>query len=191
MAQSGLRVCLVEGDLRRPRVAEYLDIDGVVGLANVLAGQIPIQQALVSWPRGPLQVLPSGTVPPNPSEMLGSKQMVSVLGDLRNHFDAVIIDAAPLLLVTDGAILSAASDGAIIVVRHGRTTREQLDRAVDSLAQVDGRLLGTVLNFAPIKRGRNGYGYGYGYGYGAAPSSQNGQVSRGRHGAKERPATED
>jgi len=186
MAQSGLKVCLVEGDLRRPRVAEYLGIDGTVGLANVLAGQIPLREALVNWPQGPLHVLPSGTVPPNPSEMLGSKHMVSVIGDLRTHFDAVIIDAPPLILVTDGSILSAASDGAIVVVRHGKTTREQLDRAVESLVQVDARLLGTVLNFAPLKRGRLGYGYGYGYGtYSSAPTVP---TTKGRHGAKERAA---
>ena len=186
MAQSGLKVCLVEGDLRRPRVAEYLGIDGTVGLANVLAGQVPLREALVYWPPGSLHALPSGTVPPNPSEMLGSKHMMSVIGDLRTHFDAVIIDAPPLLLVTDGSILSAASDGAIVIVRHGKTTREQLDRAVESLAQVDARLLGTVLNFAPQQRGRQGYGYGYGYG--AYSSAQTVPTTKGRHGAKERAA---
>ena len=172
------------------RVAEYLGIDGTVGLTNVLAGQIPLQGALVHWPRGPLQVLPAGPVPPNPSEMLGSKQMLGTLADLRKYFDVAIIDAAPLLLVNDGAILSAAADGAIVVVRHGKTTREQLDHAIESLAQVDARLLGSVLNFAPIKRGRGKYGYGYGYGgYASEQTASVGSNGRGRHGAKERAAS--
>jgi len=192
MAQSGLRVCLVEGDLRRPRVAEYFEIDGTVGLANVLAGQITLEEALVEWPRGPLHILPSGTVPPNPSEMLGSKQMLTTLADLRKYFDAVIIDAAPLLLVSDAAILSSAADGAIIVVRHGKTTREQLDHAIQSLAQVDAHLLGSVLNFAPLERGRGKYGYGYGdASYSSHQASSGGSTGRSRRRAKERAGAHD
>ena len=165
MGQTGLRVCLVDTDLRHSSVATYLGIEGSVGLTNVLAGQITLADALVPWGRGLLTVLPSGPMPPNPSELLGSHNFSAVLSALRDSFDVIILDACPLLPVTDGAIASAAADGALLVVRHGKTRKEQLRRALDSLSQVDARVLGTVVNFVPTKRRAHGYGYGYGYGY--------------------------
>ena len=168
MAQAGLRVCLIEADLRRPRVADYLGIESTVGLTDVLAGRVPLREAMLPWNRYLLTVLPSGTIPPNPSELLSSEQMKSILTTCRNEFDVVIVDTTPLLAVADGAITAAAADGAILMVRHGRTSIDQLEKALTALDQVDARLLGTVLNYAPSKRrdGYGGYGYGYGYGYG-------------------------
>lgn len=161
LAQAGLRVCLVEADLRRPRVAEYLGIDSAIGLTDVLAGKIELSEALLPWNRDLLTVLPCGAIPPNPSELLASDQMRIMLAALRQDFDGVIMDAAPLLPVADGAITASIADGAILMVRYGKTTTDQLDKAIDALGQVDARLLGTVLNYAPSKK-RNGYGYGYG-----------------------------
>lgn len=168
MAQAGLRVCLVEADLRRPRIAQYLGIDSSVGLTDVLAGRVTLEQALLPWNRYLLSVLPSGTIPPNPSELLASGQMRATLSSLRESFDVVIVDTAPLLAVADGAIASSIADGAILLVRHGRTTTDQLAKALDALHQVDAHVLGTVLNYAPHRK-RRGYGYsygGYGYAYG-------------------------
>ncbi|MDZ7576932.1 MAG: polysaccharide biosynthesis tyrosine autokinase [Candidatus Nanopelagicales bacterium] len=177
MAQAGLRVCLVEADFRRPRIAEYLGVDSSVGLTDVLVGRAELADVLLPWNRYLLTVLPSGPVPPNPSELLASQHMRSTLAVLRDDFDMVILDSAPLLPVADGAIASAAADGTLLVVRHGKTTRDQLAKALDALSQVDARLVGTVLNFAPAKRSR-GYGYGYGYGYGdrAKSSGDEGQA---------------
>lgn len=166
MAQAGLNVCLVETDLRRPRVATYLGIDGSIGITNVLAGQVDLDDVLVEWGRGLLTVLLSGPIPPNPSELLASKNFGVLLEQLRDRFDMVIVDTCPLLPVTDGAIACAAADGAVLVVRHSKTRKEQLHRALDSLSQVDARVLGTVVNFVPTKRRAGGYGDGYGYGYG-------------------------
>ena len=162
-AQAGQKVCLVEADLRKPRVAQYLGIDGSVGLTNVLAGQVPLSEALVPWNRGMLQVLPSGPVPPNPSELLASEQMGHLLEYLRNDFDYVFIDGAPLLPVTDAAVVARVTDGVLMMVRFGKTTHEQLHRATETLSAVGARLLGPVINFVPS--GSEGYGYGYGYGY--------------------------
>ncbi|TAK70422.1 MAG: polysaccharide biosynthesis tyrosine autokinase [Actinomycetota bacterium] len=164
VALSGAKVCLLEGDLRRPRVTSYLGIDNAIGLTNVLAGQLSLDSALVSWNRGLLHVLPSGPVPPNPSELLGTRHMKAVLAELRARFDLVIIDAAPVLPVTDAAVLTSLADGSLLVVRHGKTTRDQVTQALAALGLVGGRVLGTVLNFVPTKRS-GGYGYGYGYGY--------------------------
>jgi capsular exopolysaccharide synthesis family protein len=152
MAQSGQRVVLVECDLRRPRVANYLEISGAVGLTNVLTGQVSLDEALVMWNRGQLAVLTSGLLPPNPSELLGSRQMSAMLDELRTRFDAVVIDAPPLLPVTDGAVIAHAADGAVMVVRHGKTTREQLERATEVLDQAGVHLLGAVVNFVPVSR---------------------------------------
>lgn len=167
LAQSGRKVCLVEADLRKPKVADYLGIDGGTGLVDILTGQKTAEEVTLSWQRGLLSVLPSGPIPPNPSEILGSRQMSHLLDELRAQYDAIVIDAPPLLPVSDAAVLARQADGAILVARFGRTTRDQLRKATESLEVVGARLLGTVLNFVPT-RGSGGYGgYGYGgYGYG-------------------------
>ena len=171
MAQSGQRVVLVECDLRRPRVANYLEISGAVGVTNVLTGQVTLDEAMVMWNRGQMAVLTSGLLPPNPSELLGSRQMASLLDELRTRFDAVVIDAPPLLPVTDGAVIAHAADGALMVVRHGKTTREQLERASEVLDQAGAVLLGSVVNFVPVSRKpyRGDY-YGYYSTYGYEPT---------------------
>jgi capsular exopolysaccharide synthesis family protein len=168
LAQSGARVVLVEGDLRKPAVGKYLGISNAAGLTNVLAGQHELRDVLVSYQRDTLAVLPSGPTPPNPSEMLGSQQMRQLLANLAAAYDIVIIDAPPLLPVTDAAVLAAAADGAILVIRHGKSRREEVERATQALTSVNAKVLGTVLNFAPRQKRRGGYdGYGYGYGYGS------------------------
>ena len=167
LAQAGMKVCLIEADLRKPKVADYLGIDGGVGLVDLLTGSHTLDEVQVPWQRGLFTVIPSGPIPPNPSEILASQQMAHLLDELKATFDVVVIDAPPLLPVTDAAILAGSADGAILVTRFGKTTREQLRKATEVLDNVGARLLGTVLNFVPSKgRGYGGYGYGYGYGYG-------------------------
>jgi capsular exopolysaccharide synthesis family protein len=167
LAQSGARVILVEGDLRKPAVGKYLGISNAAGLTNVLAGQHELRDVIVGYQRDTLDVLPSGPTPPNPSEMLGSQQMRNLLSQLAAGYDVVIIDAPPLLPVTDAAVLAAAADGAILVIRHGKSRAEEVERATQALSSVNAKLIGTVLNFAPRRKRRGGYdGYGYGYGYG-------------------------
>lgn len=162
-AEAGRTVLLIEGDLRRPRVAEYLGLERAIGLTNVLAGQVSVDEVLQKWGRGGLTVLPSGSIPPNPSELLGSQNMHDLLESLKKTFSMIIIDTPPLLPVTDAAIVAAHADGAILVVRHGKTSRNQVSSAVTALHAVDARMLGSVLNMMPIK-GAEAYGYsGYGY----------------------------
>jgi capsular exopolysaccharide synthesis family protein len=165
VAQAGGRVILVEGDLRRPKVADYFGLEGAVGLTSVLTGACDLDVALQPWGRNLLSILPSGPLPPNPSEILGSHVMQELLKRLEEMADLVIIDAPPLLPVTDAAVIARHTDGAVLVVRHGSTRREQVMRAVEALRGVDARLLGSVLNRIPTK-GPDAYGYGYGYGHG-------------------------
>lgn len=167
LAQSNLRVCLVEADMRRPTAASYLGIDGTVGLSNVLAGQFEIDEVLVPWHRGLLTFLPAGTTPPDPSKLLGSHNMTVLLSELRERFDFVIIDAPPILPVTDAVILAHATDGAVFVCRYGHTKRDQVAKALEDLATVKARLIGTVLTFVPPKNQRELRGHAYAYGYSA------------------------
>ena len=160
-ADSGRRVLLIDADLRRPRLAEYLGMEHAVGLSNVLAGQVPVDDVLQTWGDSRLTVLFSGSLPPNPSELLGGSRMAGLLDTLKKRFDVIILDTPPLLPVTDAAVAVANADGAVLVVRHGKTTRAQVVADVRTLTAVDARLLGTVLSMTP-KRGENGYGaYGY------------------------------
>lgn len=160
LASAGVRVILVEGDLRRPRVADYMGLEGAVGLTDVLIGRTSLEAVLQPWGSSTLSVLTSGGLPPNPSELLSSTQMNELLAAMRARADIVLIDAPPLLPVTDAAVLSRECDGALVVVRQGKTTREQVTRALEALRSVDARVLGTVLNMAPAS-GVHGYGYGY------------------------------
>ena len=169
MAQAGNRVVLVDGDLRRSKIGENMQLEGAVGLTTVLVGQVPLADALQPSSVSGLSVLTSGATPPNPSELLQSRAMNDVIAKLRSEFDVIIIDAPPLLPVTDAALLTAQSDGALLVVRHGKTTKDQVRHSVERLEAVGGRILGVVLNMVPSRGADSSYGYGYGYGYGYAP----------------------
>lgn len=171
LAQAGARTLLVEGDLRRPRASAALGMDNSVGVTTVLLGAVSLDEALQKHPHSDLHVLGSGAIPPNPADLLQSRAMADLVAEARSRYDVVIVDAPPLLPVTDGALLAAAADGALLVVRHGRTTTDQLRHARERLEQVDARVVGTVLNMVPIRRKKGGYGYGYGYGYGPSVKS--------------------
>lgn len=166
LAMANQRVALVECDLRRPLIAARLGLDGAVGTTSILIGKVSLADALQRYGDTGLSVLACGPIPPNPSELLQSQAMEKLLSELRDDFDVVILDAPPLLPVTDAALLSAQADGALVVVRHGRTTRDQLSHAIERLEAVDAKALGIVINLAPSKRTGKSYGYGYGYGYG-------------------------
>ena len=162
LAEAERTVVLVDGDLRRPRLAKYLDVIGSVGVSTVLSGGAALDEVLqhTKFPR--LSVLAAGPTPPNPSELLGSIAAEKMLSELRSRFDYVIIDSAPLLAVTDGAILAAKSDGALVVVKAGKTRRDQLAHAIGMLNDVGATLLGAVLTMMPT-RGSGAYSYNYYY----------------------------
>lgn len=174
LAQTGQRVLLIEGDLRRPKLPAYLRLEPTVGLTTVLIGKVALEDAIQPWGDDGLHVITSGTTPPNPAELLQSQAMETVLAKARADYDVVLLDAPPLLPVTDGALLATQADGAILVVRQGKTTKDQLGEAYQRLMSVDARVLGSVLNMSP-ERGADSYSYGYGY----APlqSARRGEIS--------------
>jgi capsular exopolysaccharide synthesis family protein len=147
-AEAGSRVLLVDADLRRPKVAQYLGLETEVGLTDVLIGEVAVEDVMQPWGDKSLLVLAAGSVPPNPSELLGSKGMGELLVSVREWADIVIIDTAPLLSVTDGVVIAVQADGALLVSQHGRTSRAQAAAGAQALRAVAARLLGCVLNMA-------------------------------------------
>lgn len=145
IAASGRRVLLIDADLRRPGLGTQFDIDQVPGLSDVLVGRARLDQALRLW-EGNLTLMPCGYLPPNPAEILDGEAMRTLLRDLRDRFDVILVDTPPLVPVTDGAVLAALADGVILVVRQGKPTRHQLALAAQRLDLVGARLLGSVLN---------------------------------------------
>lgn len=158
VAQTGRRVLIVDGDLRRPSVASMLGLPGNVGLTNVLVGQTDLHTALQHDSRTGVTVLASGPLPPNPSEILQSQATHELFRRLENTFDLMIVDAPPLLPLADPAVLSVEVDGVILVIRHSKTTREQLRQSVERLQSVGARVFGVVANMTPA-RGSRFYGY--------------------------------
>jgi len=179
LADAGKKVALIDTDLRKPKAAEYLGIEGGVGLTDVLIGRVRLGDVMLPWGGRSLYVLPAGKIPPNPSELLGSPQMHTLLEVLERDFDVVLCDAPPLLPVTDAAILAKSTSGAILAVAAGRTTRHQLTAAVDALQTVGAKVAGIVMTMVPT-RGPDAYysQYGYGYGYGYSLDSEPGSKQR-------------
>lgn len=160
LAEADHSVALVDGDMRRPSLAKYLDLVEQVGFSTVLSGAASLSEVLQETRFPKLTVLTAGPTPPNPSELLGSQAAKKVLSDLRSQFDYVIVDSSPLLAVTDGSVLAASADGALIVTRFGKTKREQLTHAVGNLNHVGALLMGAVLTMTPT-RGGGAYTYSY------------------------------
>ena len=162
LASAGQETVLVDADLRRPVVAGIYGVDTQIGLAQVLVGDVTATEALQESGIEHLKVMSAGRVPHNPSELLGSHRMQQLLQELsRDHL--VVLDAPPLLPVTDAALLAAIADGAMVVFAIGQTYKEQARLAKRRLEQTGGRMLGVVLNRAPL-RGLGAVVYGYGYG---------------------------
>ena len=187
LADSGARVVIIDGDLRRPKLAEYMGLEGAVGLTDVLIQRASLGDVLQPWGRRGLSVLPAGSVPPNPSELLGSRAMQSLVHALEQEFDVVIIDMPPLLPVTDAALVSKMTKGALVVAAAGKTDRRELEGALAALENVGARVSGIIITMLPTK-GPDAYGYGrYGYGgYGytaeanAVTTPRRPKASRGR-----------
>ncbi|NQX30076.1 polysaccharide biosynthesis tyrosine autokinase [Microbacteriaceae bacterium VKM Ac-2854] len=162
IAASGQRVIVVDGDLRRPTVAKAFGLVGGIGLTDVLVGRAEIDDVMQPWGTdGNLFVLGAGSPAPNPSELLGSKIMQILLEELAREF-IVLVDAPPLIPVTDAAILAAHADGALLVAGAGRSTFEAVEKSLANLARVGAHPLGVILN-RMSRAGADGAYYGYQY----------------------------
>ena len=170
LAQKGTPVLLIDADLRRPSIHKTLGLGPQIGLSNVLTGTATLQQAIIPSTILPdLFILPAGTPPPNPAELLASAKMKNVLEELRRHYDHIVIDSPPTLSVTDAVVMSTAADAVVLVIRSGHTTKPALRRARDILLQVNARVCGVLVNAVDLNSPDYYYHYEYqgkyGHGY--------------------------
>jgi capsular exopolysaccharide synthesis family protein len=181
-AQADQKVLLIDGDLRKPKIHHYFSIPNSPGLTNYLgstvsSGKDKVDLFSVIHPTEfeNLSVLCSGSIPPNPAELLGSEPMANFLTEISNDFDYIIIDTPPINVVSDALPLIRESDGVVLVVRSNQTTHPEIQRTISALEFIDAKILGFVVNFVQLAGGKYGYGkygrYKYGryknsYGYG-------------------------
>jgi polysaccharide biosynthesis transport protein len=162
LAQKGVRVLLIDCDLRRPSIHKTLGMGPRSGLSNVLTGSVTLKQAITVAPTLPnLDVLPAGTPPPNPAELLASANMRDVLAELRDKYDHIVLDTPPTLSVTDAVVLSPRADAIVLVIRSGSTTKQALRRSRDILMQVKARVSGVLLNAVDLSSPDYYYYYEY------------------------------
>jgi len=170
LARAGERVVIVSCDLRRPRIHEFFDLPNDIGFMSVVLGEMPLSAALQQVPgEARLQLLATGPIPANPSELLSSNRSAQVLAALRKEFSVVLIDCPPVLPVTDAAVLSAKVDGTLLVATVGTTTGKHVTRSLELLRQVGAPLVGMVLNGVGAQ-GSYGYHTYYGQGAGSVPN---------------------
>ena len=145
-AQQGKRVLLIDSDLRKPTVHYTFHIENHIGLTNILTRQATLEKAVKTTTQENLWVLTSGPIPPNPSELLGSKAMNALLEKAKNEYDFVIFDSPPVLAVTDTQILSNLTDGTVLVISSGNTKADSAKKTKELLESAKARILGVVLN---------------------------------------------
>lgn len=153
-AQQNKRVLLMDADLRKPAVHEYFDLSHHIGLTNVLLNNCSLEEAVLSTPIEHLELLPSGTIPPNPAELLSSSVMKQLFYEIEQQYDMVIVDSTPLLPVADAKILANRTDGSILVVLSGKTKIAAVKKSKEVLEGTTSKLLGAMLNGKKEKKGR-------------------------------------
>lgn len=159
-SQQGKTVLLVDADLRKPTVHYTFNLTNMTGLTSVLTNQMGLMEAVNKTDESNLYILPSGPIPPNPSELLGSKAMKHFLEQAYKEFDLVIFDTPPVLAVTDAQILGNLCQGSVLVVSSGKTEKDSLLKTKELLIATNGKLLGVVLNNKKADKKGNYYYYG-------------------------------
>jgi len=184
MAQAGSRVIVVDCDLRRPRVHQLFGRDRSVGTSNILVANCTIDEAIQQTDIPNVDMIASGPVPPNPSELLGSKHMMEMLVELRGRYERIIIDSTPISAVTDAVILSKIVDGVVLVIRAHQTNREVIRYAITQLRNVSAHIFGAVLN--GVDMGRDSYYYYQYYYYYYGQDGERKKKTRSRRSLRSR-----
>lgn len=188
LSQADQKVLLIDGDLRKPKIHHYFSVPNSPGLTNYLGSKVgsgtdkktDLFSLIHATEFENLSVLCSGSIPPNPAEILGSEPMTEFLEEIGEDFNYIIIDTPPINVVSDALPVIRESDGVVLVVRSNQSTHPEIQRAISALEFIDAKILGFVVNFADSNRTKYGYGkygryrygkykggYGYGYGYGS------------------------
>ena len=191
-AMTDRKVLVIDCDLRRPKVSRLLQMSGKVGLSNLIINTKLLSEAILPTEIKGLDVILSGSIPPNPSELLSSPQMEQLLEKLRESYDYIFLDSPPVNMVTDAVVLAPKCDGVLLLVRANRSERGSVIHAVEQLEYSKAKILGFILNGVDMENlhygykkygygrysrngyRRYGYGHGYGYGYGYGYSSRHG-----------------
>ena len=163
LAMGGERVLLIDADLRRPGVTRTMGLENTIGLSHLLTGQATPRQAIQQLATANLWVMTSGQIPPNPSELLASERMKTLLNTRNGWFDWIIVDTPPVLAVTDAVLLAPLASGVAFIIGSEMTPRRHVRRAIDTLMTGHPRLLGVVLNGVDLNRNRYYYSRYYGY----------------------------
>ncbi|GHU83847.1 tyrosine protein kinase [Clostridia bacterium] len=162
IAQTGAKVILIDADMRNPTQHKLFSAPNSPGLSNILGGLCSTEDAIIDVMPN-LRLIPAGEIPPNPSELLSSAHMASLLEDLEEQSDYILIDTPPICLITDSLTFIDRTAGMLLVARQNQTTYDMLQKAIDSIKYVNGNLLGLVINDASTEDSNYGYGsYGYG-----------------------------
>ncbi len=171
-AETNAKVLLIDCDLRRPNINRLLNRREYPGLTNVLVGATTVENAIETIDEYKLDVLFSGNLPPNPSELLSSKAFEDLLKELREKYDYIFIDTPPVSAVIDAALVSKVVNGTVIVVRPGACKKDEIVSVVNQLEFAGAKIVGFILNGVEFERrskySRKTDGYGYGYGYAEA-----------------------
>ncbi|HVM32221.1 MAG TPA: polysaccharide biosynthesis tyrosine autokinase [bacterium] len=167
LAQSGKKTLLIDSDLRKSSVRKVFGLENGIesGLPLALTGQKAWHEMVRPSGVEFLDLLPNTVAPPNPAELLGSTALKKLIEELKDEYDYVVFDGAPVLPVTDSVVLSTLLDGVVLMARFNETRASNVRQSLEHLRRVGARVVGTILNHVPLKRGLYGYGYGYGYGY--------------------------
>ncbi len=177
LAQSGRRVILIDADLRRPSIHKVFALSNEIGLSSLFLGDAPsLESVLQPTQVEGLSVITSGPLPPNPAEVLDSKQMNGILTSLRSQSDMLILDSPPVLAVADASILGSRCSGTVLVIDSGKTRSDVCRRAVETLTKTKGKLFGVVLNKLSARRAA-GYYYYYYYSAQERKASGNGRLA--------------
>lgn len=169
LAQDGNKVILIDCDLRKPVLHKIFQLENKQGLTNCLLQKIEVEQLAHTGMVDNLTILTSGPIPPNPAEILGSDRIKSLLPALKEKFDYVIIDAPPIMAVTDASIISAQVDGVLMVVNYGVTRNDLAREAQEQIKKANANLIGVILN--KVKMDDHGYQYYYYYSNESSSSS--------------------
>ncbi|MED3725778.1 CpsD/CapB family tyrosine-protein kinase [Priestia filamentosa] len=156
-AQQGKRVLVIDSDLRKPTNHYTFQVENHIGLSNVLTKQTTFERTVQATKQENLWILTSGPIPPNPSELLGSRNMIALLEKAKNEYDIIILDSPPVLAVTDAQILSNLTDGVVLVVSSGKTPIDSAKKAKDQLESVKAKILGVILNNKKVRENQYYY----------------------------------
>lgn len=180
-SQTEKKVLVIDCDMRKPRINKFFNVPAVPGLSNVLGGLCSLKDAVQPTEYKNLSVISSGILPPNPAELLASKDMEDMVTALREEYDLIVMDSPPVNIVSDSVVITKVADGVVLVVRHAITTHPDIEKAIKSLEFVNAKIIGIILNAVDYdkiygkrygsyygKKGYSGYGSygGYGSSYG-------------------------